>query len=239
MADVALRNVVKKYDDVVAVSSINLDIPNQEFIVLVGPSGCGKSTTLRMIAGLEEISGGEISIGGDGGQRPAAEGPRHRHGVPELRALSAHDRVREHGVRPQAAQFPQGRDQGARRPRRRHSRHHRAAGAPPQAALRRPAPARRHGPRHRAQAQGVPLRRAAVQSRRQIARADAHRNQARAPEAEHHHRLRHPRPGRGHDHGRPRRGHERRQDRADRHAATISITIRRRALSPASSVRRP
>jgi len=64
MADVTLRNVVKKYDDVVAVSSVNLDIPNQEFVVLVGPSGCGKSTTLRMIAGLEEITDGEISIGG-------------------------------------------------------------------------------------------------------------------------------------------------------------------------------
>jgi multiple sugar transport system ATP-binding protein len=65
MAEVALRNVVKRYDDVVAVSNINLDIPNHEFVVLVGPSGCGKSTTLRMIAGLEEISGGEISIGGE------------------------------------------------------------------------------------------------------------------------------------------------------------------------------
>jgi multiple sugar transport system ATP-binding protein len=64
MADVALRNVVKKYDDVTAVASINLDIPNHEFVVLVGPSGCGKSTTLRMIAGLEEITDGEISIGG-------------------------------------------------------------------------------------------------------------------------------------------------------------------------------
>src|ERR1700690_1907828 len=64
MADVALRNVMKKYDDVIAVSNVNLDIPNHEFLVLVGPSGCGKSTTLRMIAGLEEISGGEISIGG-------------------------------------------------------------------------------------------------------------------------------------------------------------------------------
>ena len=64
MADVELRNVVKKYDDVVAVASINLEIPNHEFVVLVGPSGCGKSTTLRMIAGLEEITGGEISIGG-------------------------------------------------------------------------------------------------------------------------------------------------------------------------------
>ena len=64
MADVTLRNVVKKYGDVIAVSSINLDIPNQEFVVLVGPSGCGKSTTLRMIAGLEEITDGEISIDG-------------------------------------------------------------------------------------------------------------------------------------------------------------------------------
>jgi multiple sugar transport system ATP-binding protein len=65
MAEVALRNVVKRYDDVVAVSDVSLDIPNQEFVVLVGPSGCGKSTTLRMIAGLEEISDGEISIGGE------------------------------------------------------------------------------------------------------------------------------------------------------------------------------
>jgi len=65
MADVGLHNVMKRYDDIVAVSNVNLDIPNHEFIVLVGPSGCGKSTTLRMIAGLEEISGGEISIGGE------------------------------------------------------------------------------------------------------------------------------------------------------------------------------
>jgi len=64
MADVSLRNVVKKYDDVLAVASINLEIPNHEFVVLVGPSGCGKSTTLRMIAGLEEITDGEIEIGG-------------------------------------------------------------------------------------------------------------------------------------------------------------------------------
>ena len=64
MADVELRNVVKKYDDVVAVASINLEIPHHEFVVLVGPSGCGKSTTLRMIAGLEEITGGEISSAG-------------------------------------------------------------------------------------------------------------------------------------------------------------------------------
>ena len=65
MAQVTLRKVVKKYDEVLAVRGIDLDISDKEFIVLVGPSGCGKSTTLRMIAGLEEISDGDIAIGGD------------------------------------------------------------------------------------------------------------------------------------------------------------------------------
>ena len=64
MAQVTLRKVVKKYDEVLAVRGIDLDINDKEFIVLVGPSGCGKSTTLRMIAGLEEISDGDIAIGG-------------------------------------------------------------------------------------------------------------------------------------------------------------------------------
>ena len=65
MAQVTLRKVIKKYDEVLAVRGIDLDITDKEFIVLVGPSGCGKSTTLRMIAGLEEITGGDIAIGGD------------------------------------------------------------------------------------------------------------------------------------------------------------------------------
>jgi multiple sugar transport system ATP-binding protein len=65
MAEVSLRNVVKRFDNVEAVRSINLDIPDNEFVVLVGPSGCGKSTTLRMIAGLEEVTAGDIYIGGE------------------------------------------------------------------------------------------------------------------------------------------------------------------------------
>jgi multiple sugar transport system ATP-binding protein len=65
MAEVALRKVVKKYDEVLAVRGIDLDIRDHEFVVLVGPSGCGKTTTLRMIAGLEDITGGEITIGPD------------------------------------------------------------------------------------------------------------------------------------------------------------------------------
>src|SRR5215813_1276167 len=64
MAQVVLENLSKVYPGGVrAVDGINLHIRDQEFLVLVGPSGCGKSTTLRMIAGLEEISGGTIRIG--------------------------------------------------------------------------------------------------------------------------------------------------------------------------------
>ena len=64
MARVLLENITKKFDDVVAVKDVNLEIQDQEFVVLVGPSGCGKTTTLRMIAGLEEITEGKIHIGG-------------------------------------------------------------------------------------------------------------------------------------------------------------------------------
>ena len=63
MATVSLRHIYRKFNDVTAVNDVNIDIADKEFLVLVGPSGCGKSTTLRLIAGLEEISGGEIYIG--------------------------------------------------------------------------------------------------------------------------------------------------------------------------------
>ena len=64
MASVSLKHIYKIYQGgVTAVSDFTLDIEDKEFIVLVGPSGCGKSTTLRMVAGLEEISEGELYIG--------------------------------------------------------------------------------------------------------------------------------------------------------------------------------
>ena len=63
MADIQLRDLWKYYDDVAAVRGINLDIEHNEFIALVGPSGCGKTTTLRMIAGLEDITAGDILVG--------------------------------------------------------------------------------------------------------------------------------------------------------------------------------
>ena len=65
MADVVLDQITKIYENgFEAVSNLSLDIADGEFLVLVGPSGCGKTTALRMIAGLEEITKGEIRIGG-------------------------------------------------------------------------------------------------------------------------------------------------------------------------------
>jgi len=63
MAQVVLKDLNKKYDEVHAVKDVNLTIRDKEFMVFVGPSGCGKTTTLRMVAGLEEITAGEIQIG--------------------------------------------------------------------------------------------------------------------------------------------------------------------------------
>jgi len=63
MAQVLIRRLNKMYGDVHAVIDVNIEIRDKEFVVLVGPSGCGKTTTLRMIAGLESITSGEIAIG--------------------------------------------------------------------------------------------------------------------------------------------------------------------------------
>ncbi len=63
MAQVSLQHVTKQFGDVYAVNDVNIEIADKEFLVLVGPSGCGKSTTLRMIAGLEDITSGDIYIG--------------------------------------------------------------------------------------------------------------------------------------------------------------------------------
>ena len=65
MASLSLKHIYKKYPGgVTAVSDFNLEIQDKEFVIFVGPSGCGKSTTLRMIAGLEEITEGELRIDG-------------------------------------------------------------------------------------------------------------------------------------------------------------------------------
>ena len=64
MASISLEHIKKTYEDgVTVIPDLNLEIRDREFLILVGPSGCGKSTTLRMIAGLEDISGGTLKIG--------------------------------------------------------------------------------------------------------------------------------------------------------------------------------
>ena len=66
MAEIVLKNICKQYDnELYAVKDVNLEIEEKDFVILVGPSGCGKSTTLRMVAGLEEISSGELWIDGE------------------------------------------------------------------------------------------------------------------------------------------------------------------------------
>ena len=122
MATVDIRNVRKSFGNFEVLHGVSVDIADGEFVVLVGPSGCGKSTLLRMLAGLENISAGEIAIGGRVVNTGPAEGPRHRHGVPELRALSAHDRAAEHGLLAEAGEGADGGDGGRGAARRRHPR---------------------------------------------------------------------------------------------------------------------
>ncbi len=207
--------------------------------------GAGRAVRLRQVhAAAHDRRAREHHLGRDrhrqaGGQYAAAERPRRRHGVPELRALPAHDRVRQHGVLPEARQGagrgdgPGGVAGGADpRPR--------AAAAPlPAPALGRAAPARRHGPRHRAQSAGVPVRRAALQSRRQAARADALGDQGAASAPQGDDRLRHPRPDRGDDDGRQDRRHERRRHRAGGPAARPLRSGPPTSSLRASSARRP
>ena len=110
MAEIVLDNVTKRFPDgALAVDDIDLDIADGEFMVLVGPSGCGKSTMLRMIAGLEEMSEGDLVH-----RRPDVTdlppGSRHRDGVPELRAVPAHNRGENMAFALARASLPRGRD---------------------------------------------------------------------------------------------------------------------------------
>ena len=131
-----------------SIHGVSIDIADGEFIVIVGPSGCGKSTLLRMVAGLEAITAGTIAIDGRVVNEPRAARARHRHGLPELRALPAHERLRQHGLRPAHRRHVRGAEIASASQRDRRACSELDPLPRPQAAraFRRPAPARRHGP---------------------------------------------------------------------------------------------
>ena len=217
MAEITLKGVTKRYPDgTEAVKAIDLDIADGEFMILVGPVG------LRQVDGPadDRRARGHLRRRADhrrrGRQRPRPEGPGHRDGVPELRAVSAHDGPRQHGLRAQAGQDRQGGDRPEGRGGRTDPRPRGASRAQAGQPVGRPAPARGDGPRDRARPARVPDGRAAVEPRREAARADAHRGGADPAAGGHDDGLRDPRPDRGDDAGRPRGRDARGQDPAGR-----------------------
>ena len=240
MAELELTQVKKSFGAVDVIKGVDLDIKSGEFIVFVGPSGCGKSTLLRL--------------------HRRARGHHRRHARRSTARWSTTCRRRKRGIAmvfQSYALYPHmtvydnmafglklgggGKDEIDKRVARgrRDPAAHALSRPPAQAALRRPAPARRHRPRHRPRPAGLPLRRAAVEPRRGAARRDAHRDrQAARAHARHDHDLRHPRPGRGDDARRPHRRAQRRRRRAGRRADGALPPARPTCSSPASSARR-
>ncbi len=209
MASLSLRGIYKIYaGDVVAVSDFNLEIEDKEFIILVGPSGCGKSTTLRMVAGLEDISKGELYID-DKLVNHIPPKDRDIAMVFQSYALYPHMTVYNNmafGLK--LRKMPKADiDRRVKEA---------AAILGIEALLNRKPAALSGGQRQRVALGRAIVREpkvflmdeASVQPGRQAARADAFRDHQAAQEAADHLHLCYPRPDRGHDDGLPHRGHE-------------------------------
>ncbi len=210
--------------------------PRAEFFSMLGPSGCGKTTTLRMIAGFEQPTDGQIRLeGNDVSKVPPYK--RNVNTVFQQYALFPHMSVHDNvafGLK--AKKVAQGRDRASAS-----SSSSRSCGcadfAEPQArpALRRPAAARRARPRARELPERAAARRAARRARPQAAPGDAARAQADPARGRHHVHLRDPRSGRGAHDERPDRGHETRVGSSRSARPRRSTTSPRRSSSPGSS----
>jgi len=132
MAEVIVHKLNKKFDLTHVVKDVDLQIHDKEFVVFRRPVGLRQDHDPAHDRRSRSHHLGDILIDNTVGQRRPADGSRHRHGVPELRALSAHERRRQHGVRPQDAEVREERDRVAHQARRRHPGHRRPAA--PQAA---------------------------------------------------------------------------------------------------------
>ena len=192
MSAISLQDVTKLWGSARAVDGVSFEAAAGRFLVLLGPSGCGKSTTLRLIAGLEQVSSGRVKIGdADVTGLPPAQ--RRISMVFQSYALFPHLsvaenivfglRVRDVPVSERAARLAKvaallGLDDAAR--------------AQAVAALGRAAAARRAGSRDHRRDAGVPDGRAAVQPRRAVAAGNAPRDPRIAAEAGHYHGVRHP-----------------------------------------------
>ena len=200
MAGVTLTNVGKSYAPGRPIlSGVNVAIADGEFAIIVGPSGCGKSTLLRMLAGLEEISEGEIAIDGRVVNRVPAK-DRDIAMVFQNYALYPHMSVAENmGFGLRMRRYPHAEIDKRVKAAAEMLGSHRTARAQAGGALRGTAPARRHGSCHRAAAEAVPVRRAAQQPGREVAGRDARGADQAPPPARGDDDLRDPRPGRGDD----------------------------------------
>src|SRR4030081_2696432 len=163
MGQITLQGVRKSFGPVNIIKDANLEIEEGAFVVFVGPSGCGKTTLLRLIAGLEDVTGGQILIDG----KNVVDVPPAKRGLSmgfQSYALYPHMSVRGHlAVGPKKARPPAARDRPQGGSRRRYPQSHALSGAQAARPLRRSASARRDRTRHRTRAEGIPVRRAIVE----------------------------------------------------------------------------